>query len=97
MNQSILFNCAHDADTPSGRFNGDSWDDIGGITLEVDPFTLAAGGDFSLNDEPTGGALLRAAGLSPFGQTGFPDVGAVQHEDAGGGGGGGGSCSIIGG
>jgi hypothetical protein len=95
MNQSTLFNCAHFNES-SGRFNGAPLDDIDGIALEVHPFEGAAGGNFSLNNEPTGGALLRAAGLSPFGQTGFLDVGAVQHEDAGGGGGGG-SCSIIGG
>jgi hypothetical protein len=36
----------------------------GDITLTADPFTDAAGGDYSLNDTSGGGALLRAAGFA---------------------------------
>lgn len=61
------------------------------VTLTADPFTNAAAGDFSLNNTAGGGALCRAAGFPgvfPGGlTTGYLDIGAVQHEDAGGGGG----------
>jgi len=61
---------------------------VGAITLTADPFTDGDNGDFSLNTAAGGGALCRAAGIDPAGQTGYIDIGAVQHEDAGGGGGG---------
>lgn len=55
------------------------------ITLTVDPFTNAAGNDFSLNDTTGGGASLRGAGvpggiglLAAAESTGYADVGAVQ-------------------
>lgn len=60
------------------------------VTLTVDPFTNAAGGDFSLNNTAGGGASCRAAGI-PGGfpglstTTGYADIGAVQHADPGGG------------
>jgi hypothetical protein len=56
-----------------------------------DPFTNAAGGDFTLNNTAGRGALLRAAGYYPIAggsQIGYPDIGAYQHQDSGGGGGG---------
>lgn len=58
---------------------------IGAITATSTFFTNAAGGDFSLNNVATGGALARAAGIPgawPDGTTtGYPDIGAVQHPD----------------
>lgn len=57
----------------------------GFIALTADPFTNAAGGDFSLNTTAGGGAALRAAGVpGPLGSnTGYRDVGALQHADSG--------------
>lgn len=58
------------------------------VTLTADPFTNASGGDFSLNNAAGGGALLRAVGFPgalPWGGTGYLDIGALQHQDAGGG------------
>jgi len=61
------------------------------VTLSADPFTDGASGDFSLNATAGGGADCRAAGFPgefPGGlTTGYLDIGAVQHQDAGGGGG----------
>lgn len=62
------------------------------ITLTANPFTNDSGSnrDFSLNNTAGGGAACRAAGFPGafVGATfvGYPDVGAVQHQDAGGGG-----------
>lgn len=57
------------------------------ITVVSDPFTNAAGGDFSLNNVVNGGALLKAAGfpgIFPGGtSTGYPDIGAVQTAGGG--------------
>lgn len=57
------------------------------LTFDGDPFVDGPNDIFSPNDTAGGGALLRAAGISPPDQTGFLDVGAVQHADAVGGGG----------
>ncbi len=49
-------------------------------------FTNAGSSDFSLNNTAGGGAAARAAGLATMPnstQTGYPDIGAVQHQDAG--------------
>lgn len=58
------------------------------VTLSADPYTDAAGGDFSLNNTAGGGAACRAAGFPgvfPGGTTtGYRDIGAIQHQDAGG-------------
>lgn len=54
------------------------------ITLTADPWTSTT--DFKPNATAGGGAVLRAAGFGVFGQTGYGDIGAVQHQDAGGGG-----------
>jgi hypothetical protein len=59
----------------------------GSITLSADPFTNAAGGDFSPNNVAGGGALLRAAGLRfgdglTYDQVNYSDVGVFQHQDA---------------
>ncbi len=53
-----------------------------------DPFTNAAGGDFTLNGMAGRGALLRGTGPSNawpgIAQAGYRDFGAIQHQDAGG-------------
>lgn len=59
----------------------------GDVTLTGDPFTNAAGGDFSLNSTAGAGAAARAAafpGALIAGGTGYRDAGALQHLDAGG-------------
>lgn len=60
------------------------------VTLTADPFTGAGAGNFALNSTAGGGAACRAAGFPgafPGGlTTGYLDIGAVQHQDAGGGG-----------
>lgn len=62
----------------------------GDVTLTADPFVDAANGNFALNSTAGGGAACRAAGFPgafPGGTTtGYLDIGAVQHQDAGGGG-----------
>jgi hypothetical protein len=61
------------------------------VALTADPFTNAAAGDFSLNNAAGGGAAIRAAGFPGAFvgglTTGYPDGGAVQHQDSGGTGG----------
>lgn len=59
---------------------------VGALTLTADPWTSST--DFTPNTTAGGGAVLRAAGFGVFGQTGYNDAGAVQHQDSGGGGGG---------
>ena len=53
-----------------------------------DPFTNAAGGDFTLNNTAGRGALLRGTGVlnswPNLTQVGYRDFGAIQHQDAGG-------------
>jgi hypothetical protein len=85
--QLLLINCAS-GDVTSGRTGGVVVQDIGAVTLTADPFTDKAAGDFSLNNTAGGGALCRAAGISVPSQTGYSDVGSVQHADPAAGGGG---------
>ena len=83
-----LINCAGGSNT-SGNWNGTAGNAVGFVTLSANPFTNAAGGDFSLNTTAGGGAALRAAGFPgafPTGTTtSYLDIGAVQHQDSGGG------------
>lgn len=62
----------------------DAWQLDGFITLTADPFTNAAGGDFSLNTTAGGGALLRGLGYpQTFANnvtTSSPNVGASQNS-----------------
>lgn len=64
------------------------WND-GFVTLTADPFTSAAGLDFSLNSTAGGGPLLKAAGFNPAPQgmvgVSYPDIGAYQTQGGGGG------------
>jgi hypothetical protein len=60
----------------------------GDVTLTGNPFTNAAGGDFSLNSTSGAGAACRGTGypgVFPGGlTTGHVDIGAVQHAASGG-------------
>lgn len=79
--QSLMIKCAARA-TGSGRFPvAYPPIDLGAITLTADPFTNAAGLVFSLNSAAADYESLKAAGISPYGQTGYLDIGAVQHAD----------------
>jgi len=51
------------------------------VTLTADPFTDAAGDDFTLNNTAGGGAACRAAGYPAY-----LDIGALQHQEISGGG-----------
>lgn len=62
------------------------------VTLSGDPFEDKTNGDFRLNDTAGAGADCRAAGIGTFfintanlsagaSTVGFPDIGAVQHEE----------------
>lgn len=60
-----------------------------GTSLASDPLTNAAGGDYSLNSDAAGGALLRQLGfpgvlLGISGTTGYMDVGPYQAQATGG-------------
>jgi hypothetical protein len=86
----LLYNCAGASNT-SGNFNSftsPSQNVIGFVSLSGDPFTNAAGGDFSLNNTAGRGAACRAAGIAGafLGEstTSYLDIGAVQHQDTGG-------------
>jgi hypothetical protein len=84
-----LFNCAAKADG-AGAHNLNAVELIGFIILTADPFTNAAGGDFSLNSTAGGGAALKALGLPSLypgsSTTSFPDIGAAQTSGAAAGG-----------
>lgn len=75
-----LILCAAYSNTAGNVSNALQFND-GFVTLSADPFTNAASGDFSLNNTSGGGAALRGIGLDPYGQTGYQDIGAVQHGD----------------
>ena len=82
----LMWNNAMGALT-SGRIDtgglGSINEEVNAITLTGDPFTSAAGEDFTLNNTAGAGALCRGGSLV-FG--GHADVGAVQHEATAGGG-----------
>jgi hypothetical protein len=90
----VLRNCAFGANgTPTNNLNASFVS--GSITLSADPFTDSVNGDFTLNDTAGGGADCRNAGYSTFvidtaeltdgaANVGYPDVGAMQHDDTGG-------------
>lgn len=84
---SFLFNCAYGSNTGGNTGNVDdaTWQIYGAITLTADPFTNTAGNDFTLNKTAGGGAACRAAGFPgtqlALNTTGYPDIGAFQHQD----------------
>lgn len=90
VDADLLVNCALGSNTGGDFRHGQPSITSGVITLTADPFTNAAGGDFSLNSTAGGGLLCRSAGITLFGQTQSDnqDVGPIQHADTGGGGGG---------
>jgi hypothetical protein len=74
----------------SGNYEGIDVNPEGHVTLSGDPCTDATNNDFSLDNTASQGASCRGAGtpgLLPGGTTtGYPDIGAVQHQEAAGGG-----------
>jgi len=91
LNTQILLNCAAYNNT-SGDYPALLQTDLvtGFVSVTAGSvFTNAAGGDFSLNNTASRGALLRAAGFPatfPTGTTAsYIDIGAAQHQDSGGG------------
>lgn len=85
-NQHLLRNCATYNNTLGATTNFN--DTRGMITLSGTPFTNAGSLDFSLNATPGAGAALRGTGYGAIGTVlsstvGYPDVGAVQHQDSG--------------
>jgi hypothetical protein len=86
-----LINCGGYNNT-SGNYNSSQITDVQNFAAATGSFfTNAATGDFSLNNTASQGALARATGVPgvfPRGTTtGYHDMGAVQHQDAGVGGG----------
>lgn len=88
----LLVNCATYNNTSGAvSTNVTAASQIGLITLTGDPFTNAAGLDFSLNNTAGAGAAVRAAGIPtatgtyalPGGLSTptYPDVGAARHPD----------------
>lgn len=83
---SVLVNCAS-GDVASGRYPAATPPaiDLSKVELTGDPFVdrdNATIGSRDFNLIATGGGLqCRAAGISPYGQTGYLDIGAVQHAD----------------
>lgn len=65
-----------------------NWPPGADINITGDPWNGRTSADFSLNNTAGAGAALRAAGfpgISGLFGTGYVDVGALQHQDAGGG------------
>ena len=82
----LVLNCAGGSNT-SGNFNGTNIpaaNITNFIPLTASPFVNAATFNFALNTAAGGGAALRGAGNGAgpgLGSVGYPDVGAVQHQD----------------
>jgi hypothetical protein len=86
---NLLVGCAAGNNSTNYSTSFALWGEQSCITLTADPFTSAAGSDFSLNNNAGGGALCRAAGaIGAFPgistTTTYQDIGAVQHKDPGG-------------
>lgn len=85
INGKSLINCAGGNNSGGGgggnidtsTFYGDEIYNF--ITLTADPFTNAAGGDFSLNNTAGGGALLRALSYP----TSFPGISTTDYTSVG--------------
>lgn len=77
--------------TTSGNLSGEMAETAAVTALTADPFTNAAGGDFSINTAAGGGALIRAARLFDlatwFGLQGANSLAGFRQDAAGGGGG----------
>jgi len=74
----------------SGGYRFTAAYEFGRINLSADPYTDAAAGDFTINNNAGGGVLLRSAGFPGSitgGSIGYLDVGAYQVAGGGSGGG----------
>ncbi len=85
-----MFSCAYYNNGTNVSANITAANNIGGILLTGDPFTNAAGNDFSLNNTAGAGAACRAAGIPTSSGTyslpgvstpSYPDIGSSQHRD----------------
>ncbi len=86
----ILINCAGYNNTSGDITSAIFPDNFNFVSGTASFFTDAANGDFTLNNNAGGGALLRATGFPgtltrAIGQ-GYSDRGPYQHQDSGGGG-----------
>lgn len=83
-----LVNCAAYNNGTNYATGGTATRNRGYITLTADPFTNAAGGDFTLNNAAGGGALLKGVGwpatLPGLIPLNHPSVGAYQYQPASG-------------
>jgi hypothetical protein len=76
-------------DSTTGIFGVNPYTNVRDVTLTGSPYVDAAGGNYGLNTTAGAGAAARAAG-SPgawpglAATIGYPDMGAVQHQDSGG-------------
>lgn len=80
----LYLNCATFGNGTAFGTSATASGNINPVTLSADPFTNAAGNDYSLNNTAGAGAACRAAGTPgayPAGSTtGYPDIGAAQHK-----------------
>ena len=86
LDHMMLINCADYNNTAGRQAATAPMFDLGAITLTGDPFVDAANDNFTPDATTSEGALLRNAGVNPYGHTGYLDAGAVQHEGSSGGG-----------
>lgn len=81
LSANRVYNCATAYSLPNTPY----FDDGNNLTLTASPFTDPANGDLSLNNDPHGGALCRAAsyprGFQGGPRTQWADCGAIQHAD----------------
>lgn len=74
----------HNAYYNNGTIRSGANAGTGDVTLTGDPFTNAAGNDFSLNNTASAGAACRSVGYPGIligGGTGYEDIGALRHQD----------------
>ena len=76
---AVMIKCAGYNNTANVGGAGGPALNEGFITLTADPFTNAAGGDFSLNNTAGGGAALRAAGYP----SSFPGLSTLTYPNVG--------------
>jgi hypothetical protein len=85
MDGLYLYNCAAHGNGTNYSASLLTQQKVNCLTLTGDPFTNAAGQDFSLNNTAGAGASCRAAGLlgafPTIGTTGYQDIGSAQHAD----------------